>query len=256
MSTDADRSYRSRAAALVTVVAACLAAAGPWDSPAPLASALAADEETKADAAAVAKLTPEARAKRLAAALAALAKDLAEIKTLRASFVQTKRLEVFDGDVETKGTLSLALPDRFVWETTHPFRTTLVVNGDRALRRRTSRKGDVTETPFELKDDPVTAATVQQIFLWTRGDLTKASEAYTVELVSEAPLIVRAVPKDDRMRKVVVSIELAFAPAPSHLERVTLAEAAGTTTRIDFRDVERNPELADAIFAVETKKGR
>jgi outer membrane lipoprotein-sorting protein len=237
--------------ALLSFVAAALA---DDDAKKPAPAPAADSKDAPADAAAVAKMTPEERAKHLTAALEGLTKDVAEIRTLKASFVQTKRLEVFGGDVETKGTLKLRLPDRFAWETTEPLKSVLVVNGDKAVRRRTSRKGVVTETKFDLKEDPVTAATVQQVFLWTSGDLAKASGGYALDLVSEAPMTVKAVPTDERMKKVIASVTLEFSERPSHLAKVVLAEQTGDTTEIAFSGVERNPDLADDVFAIERTK--
>jgi outer membrane lipoprotein-sorting protein len=253
----------------VTVAGLCLCAAaygGDGDGAKPVAPA--ADEKTPAadgkapaaeqktpaaDAAAVAKMPPEERSRRLGVAMKGLADALAAVKTVRAKFVQTKRLEVFGRDVESKGTLALRVPDMFRWETTEPVRSELVVHGAAGVRRRTSRKGETTETAFELAKDPVTAATVQQVFLWTTGNFAKASASYALDLVSEAPLVVRARPSDERMAKVVASIEVEFGGSPVHLARVTLTEQTGSRSVIAFSDVEHDPDLPADLFSLERR---
>ena len=121
--------------------------------------------QAPADAAAVAKMTAPERARRLDMSMKALSHALSGVRAVRAAFVQTKRLEVFGRDVETRGSIVLKKPDLFRWETTEPLRSELVVNGSKGVRRRTSRKGEVTETAFELAKDPVTAATIEQVLL-------------------------------------------------------------------------------------------
>jgi len=209
-----------------------------------------------ADAAAVAKLTPEERARRLAAAMKRVSAALSKVKSVRAGFVQTKRLEVFGRDVVSRGTLALQVPDLFRWETTEPLRTELVIAGESGVRRRVSRKGETTETPFELAKDPVAAATVQQIFLWTTGDFAKASRSYAIELVSEAPLVVLAKPSDERIGKVVRSVEVEFSPEPVRLKRVTLTEQSGAASVIAFHDVAHDPALPRELFALTRPDGK
>lgn len=218
---------------------------------APAEQPAAADQPVAADAAAVAKLAPEERVRRLRSALKRIEPVLSALKSVRGRFVQTKRLEVFGRDVETRGTFALRMPDMFRWETTEPVRSELVVRGASGVRRRTSRKGDLTEAPFELSKDPVTSATVQQVFLWTTGRFAKASETYSLELLSEAPLSIRAVPTDEGVAKVIRSVEVEFSGEPVHLSRVALAEQAGTSSVLRFVDVEHDPDLPDSLFALE-----
>ncbi|MCE9634219.1 MAG: outer membrane lipoprotein carrier protein LolA [Planctomycetes bacterium] len=252
---------RSVATASVVCAAALWAAAvhgtpASADDAPPAAAGPAAPSTVPAaaDAKAVEAMTPADRTKHLDALLAKLSEALSKVKSVRAAFTQTKRLEVFGGDVVTRGTLAFRVPDRFRWETTEPIRTALVVNGAKCLRTRTSRKGDVVETAFDLATDPVAAATVQQVFLWTTGDFAKAATSYEIALVSEAPMAIRATPTDERIRKVISAVDVEFAADPIRLVRVALAERAGTRTEIAFSTVEHNPELADELFAVERKR--
>ena len=220
---------------------------------APVKSPAEPATQAPADAAAVAKMTAPERARRLDASMKALSHALAGVRAVRAAFVQTKRLEVFGRDVESRGSIVLKKPDLFRWETTEPLRSELVVNGSKGVRRRTSRKGEVTETPFELAKDPVTAATIEQVLLWTTGDFAKASASYALDLVSEGPLVVSARPSDERIAKVIASVEVEFSAAPIHLVRVTLTEQTGSRSTIAFKDVEHDPELPADLFSVELR---
>jgi outer membrane lipoprotein-sorting protein len=172
------------------------------------------------------------------------------MKTLRAAFVQRKRLEVFEEEVESRGTLALAVPGRLRWEVSSPVRTILVVDGDRALRARISRKGVRTASRFRLEDDPVAAGTVRQILLWMRGDLEAARREYDLELLEEAPPRIRAVPRSPELAKAVSAVEILFAEDRRSVREVALEEAAKSRTVIVFSDVERDPDLAADLFEI------
>jgi hypothetical protein len=171
----------------------------------------APDEAVASDDAKPTAATAEEKAKRLAEIETELARALGGVKSLRARFTQRKHLDVFEDDVESSGTVALADPDKLRWEISLPVESTLIVNGERALRRRTSRRGRTTETRFRLADDPVAAGTARQIFLWMRGDLAAARKDYALTLVSEKPLRIRAVPLSKELAKVVAAVEIQFA---------------------------------------------
>ncbi len=220
-------------------------------APAGEAAALPAPED---DAAAVAALSKEERARRLDGALAEISKALADLRSLRAQFEQRKHLEVFGEEVVSRGSLALRFPGRLRWEYREPLRTVLVVSGDRVRRERTSRRGETTSETARLVDDPVTSATAEQVFLWTRGDFAKARERYDLELVSTTPLVVRAAPRDATMAKVIEAVDLTFDSTSRALTAIVLREKTRSRTEIRFLDVERNPELGDGLFDVEDRK--
>jgi outer membrane lipoprotein-sorting protein len=210
--------------------------------------ALPADGE--ADAAAVKSMDGKEKERRLRLALERISKEFAGVKTLRATFAQRKRLEVLDDVALTKGTMALEMASKLRWEYVEPVKTLLVVNGARARRERTSRKGEVTSTTFALADEPIAAATAEQVFLWVGGRTAEAAKSHVLELLSEKPLSVRATPRDERVAKVIVAVDLDFAGEPLHLSRIVLEETSKTRTEIEFTGVERNPELPADLFDV------
>jgi outer membrane lipoprotein-sorting protein len=195
--------------------------------------------------------TPEDLSRKLEGVLEDLAKRLGAVKTLRCRFEQRKYLAVFDDVVTSQGTLALAVPDKLRWEYVKPLKSVLTVDGRRAQRERTSRKGETTRRAYSLDDEPVTEITTRQVFLWTRGEFAKARKGYDLALVTEKPIVVRAVPKDRRVKDVVASIGLTFSDDRRMLTGVTLVEAGEARTEITFQDVEIDPPLDDALFKIE-----
>lgn len=227
--------------ALALVVTAAVAFA--QDAPTPPGPA-------KPGAAAAGPTAAELAAK-LEGVLADLSKRLGAFKTLRSRFEQKKYLEVFEDVVTSEGTLALAVPDKLRFEYVKPVKSVLTVNGRRAQRARTSRKGETTRKVYSLADEPITSITVQQVFLWTRGDFAKARAGYDLVLVSEKPLVVRATPKDERMKNVVTSIDLSFSDDRTKLTGLTLTERQMSRTVISFVGVEIDPVLPEDLFKID-----
>jgi len=241
------RASLSRWAVATLLIATAFCAAGPaslaqeTDEP-----AAKKGDEKKDDAAAKA----EASAKRLRVILGELSKELGKVKTLKCRFEQRKYLAVFEKEVVSRGRLALAPPTKLRWEYEHPIKSILIVNGGRARQERTSRRGKKTVRTFTLAEDRITSITAEQVFLWTRGDFAKARENYELALVSEKPLRISATPRDERMRKVVRSVTLQFAGDRKALTRIVLNESKDASTTIEFKDVEIDPELAEAVFRI------
>lgn len=232
-----------RLAVVVVALAAAAAAAAAQDS--------AKKDAAKTGDTAKTEPTPEELAKKLDGVLDDLSKRLGAMKTLRCNFEQKKYLEVFEDVVTSQGTLALAVPDKLRWEYVKPVKSVLTVNGRQAMRAKTSRKGVTTRTTFCLDDEPVTAITTQQVFLWSRGDFAKARDGYDLALVTEKPLVVRATPKEERLKKIVASIDLTFSYDRNLLTGVTLVEKSDAKTVISFQDVEVDPELAETVFQID-----
>ncbi len=246
----------SRLSAALLVLGALFSGAGAARGGDDASTKTPAPATVPADAAAVALLAPAEKARRLEAAQARLSKSLASVTSVRACFVQTKRLEVFGRDVVSRGTLALKVPGAFRWDVASPVRAELVVSGSTGVRRRWTRKGDVTETAFELAKDPVTAATIQQVFLWTTGDFAKAAASYRISLLSEAPLVFRAAPTDERLLKVIASVDAEFTEVPARLVKITLTEQTGSHSTLAFHSVEHNPDLPAALFSVDVRPAK
>ncbi len=228
--------------------------AAPASSAGDAAKPLPADGE--ADAEDVESMDAAEAKRRLRLALEGLSRDFSGLRTLRARFVQRKWLEILEEEAVSRGTLALELSSKIRWEYSEPIKTVLVVNGTRARRERTSRKGEVTSTSFDLKDEPIAAATAEQVFLWVGGKTGEAEKSHALRLVSEKPLRIAATPRDERVARVIVSVELGFSGDPAHLSRIVLNETSKTKTEIEFTDVERDLDLKADLFDVREERDR
>jgi outer membrane lipoprotein-sorting protein len=231
---------RSRGRRVLLIAALAVASALPG-------ATASAQDPAKSSASSAAKSASE----RFEELLADLSRRLSAVKTLRSRFEQRKYLEVFEDVVTSEGTLALEVPDKLRWEYVKPVKSVLTVSGRTASRERISRKGERTRKTYALDDEPITAITAQQVFLWTRGDFEKARGSYDLSLVAEKPPVVRATPKEEKVREVVTSVELTFSEDRTKLTGVTLLEKNKAKTVISFLDVELDPKLPENLFRID-----
>lgn len=171
-----------------------------------------------------------------AAALARVERSLAELKSVRAEFVQ----ETVDAQSQTTqravGTLSLKRPGRFRWDYSEP-RQVIVCDGTRLwlydadLQQVTVRtvRDTLSQTPAMLLSGQ---AHVRDGFTARAG-----SRADGLDWVVLTPRL-----RDTDFRE----LRLGFAGAT--LRRMEFEDKLNQVTRIEFSRIERNAHLADALF--------
>jgi outer membrane lipoprotein-sorting protein len=131
--------------------------------------------------------------------LARLSKSLGQVKSVRADFTQTKKLAVFKKPVTAEGVLIFERPDRLRWEIRKPFRSILIVNGDKVAK-----------------------------FEWVDGFDEKAYEI----AVEKTRVILK--PRDKALKKTIASLELFPAKDLKAMRKVVVRERTGDVTELAF----------------------
>lgn len=168
------------------------------------------------------------------------------IRTLDIHFVQQKHLELFADVVTAEGRLLFARPDRLRWEITKPFRSLLVVNGER-LGKFDVRDGQPRK--LRLAGAEAVGAMMQQLARWHQGRFRDQGDAYVAE-VFEAPKSVRVSlkPRQAEMGRFIEAIDMVFHKEEQRIIRVTIREPGGDRTELSFDREVRNAELPDTVF--------
>jgi len=108
-----------------------------------------------------------------------LMRELGEVKSAKARFVERKHLEILSAPLEATGTLLYTAPGRLEKHTLTPRQESLVLDGDRLTLENKERKQRRT---FALQDQPVIWAFVESIRSTLAGDLATLSRFYHVGL--------------------------------------------------------------------------
>jgi outer membrane lipoprotein carrier protein len=179
---------------------------------------------------------------RAAAATAPLDEFLKGLVSLKARFEQVLLDEPAVERERSRGTFYLSRPGRFRWDYESPYQQSIVADGqrvyvyDKDLEQVTVRslQKALGSTPALLLDGEVN---LEERFVVSRG--APAEGLVWLELG----------PKDPRAAREsggYAQIHLGF--AGSSLKRMDLRDNLNQTTRIEFKNAERNPNLDPSLF--------
>jgi outer membrane lipoprotein-sorting protein len=179
----------------------------------------------------------EARAEDVKSALDDLAKARSKLKSLVAPFVQTREIGLLASEVKSKGELSLLRPDRLRWELFPPDATTYWITPSGVYFRGGS-SGKATKAPAGAG---AMSLVLGDIMTFMGGDLSTLSSRYDLSVPSrEGGITLVAVPKSAELKKVLARLELKTTPDLWAMSRVTMDEASGDKSVIDFGKSERD----------------
>lgn len=108
-----------------------------------------------------------------------LMRELGQVKSSRARFVERKHLAILNAPLEATGTLLYTAPGTLEKHTLAPRQESLVLEGDRLTLENKERNQRRT---FALQDQPVIWAFVESIRSTLAGDLATLSRFYQVSL--------------------------------------------------------------------------
>jgi hypothetical protein len=108
-----------------------------------------------------------------------LMRELAQVKSAKARFVERKHLAILNAPLEASGTLLYTAPGKLEKYTLTPRQESLVLEGDRLTLENTALNR---RRIFALQDQPVIWAFVESIRSTLAGDLATLSRFYQVSL--------------------------------------------------------------------------
>jgi outer membrane lipoprotein-sorting protein len=131
--------------------------------------------------------------------------SLAQHKSGRATFVETKHIAMLDKPVESSGELVFVAPDRLEKRTLKPKPESMIVNGDALTLERGSQKRQM-----QLQAYPEVAAFIDSIRGTLAGDRKALERSYQLSLDGSADgWTLQLVPIDEKMKAVVQRIRIA-----------------------------------------------
>ena len=168
----------------------------------------------------------------------------ADIKTVRADFVQKKVMKILSRPLVSAGRFYFAAPDSLRWEYTKPLRS--VVLSYRGNTRRFIFSGG---TMIEDKTPGVQAMNIVlgEIAGWMSGRFEDPTFKAAVREAGDADLITLTPAKKD-MSGMIEKIEIFVSSATAAVKKVKIIESADSSTVIDFKNVEINKGIKKSVF--------
>jgi len=169
----------------------------------------------------------------------------AETNNLTSSFEQEKHLAIFAEKLISHGRFIYQNPDQLRWELLTPVASGFVLLGEQGERwnQLSGEKGH-----FSVDKDPIMGMIAQQLLAWAKVDLDWLKTRYQMELVTEQPVAMKLIPRDEGEAGFIDHLLITFADDRRYVAQVLMVEQGGDSTLLRFNNVEINSELPQDVF--------
>ena len=174
----------------------------------------------------------------------AIREGAASVRTVRASFVQEKRLPILTRPLRSEGTFAFRRPGSIRWEYRTPVQSVLLTDGG-DVRRFTKQDGEWTAEAGAGME--AMRVVLDEVAAWMSGRFDE-SDAFAATLNPGTPATIELVPRDEAISRFVMRIVVTLAETPGAVASMEIFEGAEGSTRIEFQGMELNADLGDALF--------
>lgn len=164
------------------------------------------------------------------------------VHSFHCSFLQEKRMALFELPVKFEGELYVQRPDKLRWQFHAPVPSALLFNGNRGVKC-----GDqMAAVHFDLQSDPVMKSVAEQLWLWLSGSYNDLGDLYDLQQTEALTLTVT--PKAEAVLKFIQTVTVHFDESTLQPTEVEIREPDGDLTRLKFFGYSLNPPITDTVF--------
>ncbi|MBI5501359.1 MAG: outer membrane lipoprotein carrier protein LolA [Deltaproteobacteria bacterium] len=174
----------------------------------------------------------------------AIREAAASVRTVRASFVQEKRLPILTRPLRSEGTFAFRRPGSIRWEYRTPVESVLLTDGG-DVRRFTKQDGEWTAEAGAGME--AMRVVLDEVAAWMSGRFDE-SAAFAATLTPGSPTVIELVPREEAIGRFVTRIVVTLAETAGAVASIEIFEGAEASTRIEFQGLELNADLGDAVF--------
>jgi len=175
-------------------------------------------------------------------------KQLRDIDTVQADFVQEKNLTVLKHKLIIRGNFALEKPNKVMWNVRDPVKYAIRVDADEV------RQWDEDTNKVQIihvGNDPTFKAISEQLQSWFMGNYKDLANSYDVYVINQKPLTLRFGPKPSSiMGKVISWIQVTFGPDERNIDSMVVHESAGDTTVLNFTNTRLNQPVPKKTWEI------
>jgi len=173
-----------------------------------------------------------------------LRRDSANIKTIKADFVQKKIMKILTKPLVSEGRFYYAAPDSFRWEYLKPLKS-VVINQKGNTRRFMFSGGKMIED--KAGNVPAMKIVLGEVAGWMSGKFDR-NPSFKATLKEGANTLITLIPVEKSMSGMIEKIEITVSKKAAAVKSVKITENANSITQIDFNNVEINKVIEGTIF--------
>ena len=175
-------------------------------------------------------------------------KNMSNIKTVQASFIQKKNMVMFDMPVIIKGEFKIQNPDNFSWTVLEPVEYKLIITKENIIKWEKSTGTQ----KMSLKENPMFKEMISQITFWFSGAYATCTKDYTVKLIKTSPAVLNFIPKEHNpVSNMLTGVTLTFQDNKKYINKIQLFEKNGDSTELLFNNVKINSEIKNSAWRIE-----
>ncbi len=170
-------------------------------------------------------------------------KQVAEIKTLAADFVQYKHMSFMKKPVESSGQLFVKHPDRLSWSYTAPFHYKMVFKNNKIWINDEGKKRTI-----DLGNNKQFEKISKLMATGMHGGNYDEKEFTVSYFKNNDEPVVKLIPKLSEAKKYIQEIVLTFSKTDKQLQEVKLIEPSNDYTRFVLKNKKINTDIHDSVF--------
>lgn len=175
-----------------------------------------------------------------------MAQSLQTHGTLKARFVQERRLAMFDDVLKMAGYFYYQKPGRIRWEFSDPYASILILLEDGRTERFDLAGGKAVKAASSGVQ--VSGEVLSQIARWMNGDLESAMKDFEVKMARGAFYRLSLRPKSEALAGFLSRLEFEIDPRSFLVQAISLWEAGDDVTRISFIGQSVDARLPERLF--------
>ena len=170
-------------------------------------------------------------------------KSVAEYKTIRADFIQTRCLAELDMQVKIEGHMACEKNGRLLWQVKSPVSSVTVIGKDE-LRHFDAETGKTAV----IRPDKFPWLEILRSCMndWLSGDPEQLAKRF--ELTAKDDRTLRLIPKETQLKQIFKSVEIRADVRFRNVESIVIEEMSGDRMEIRFLNVRKNPVLTDKTW--------
>ncbi len=174
-----------------------------------------------------------------------LARSTSSLQSLQSDFVQTKHLSMLAEKISSKGKFYYRKEDKLRIEYTSPFQYLLVMNGGQVLVKDEQKTSRINARSSR------TLQSVNRIMLDCMRGSVFSNPDFKVSVFERGDgYLLALAPASESMKKMFRGIDVYLMKSSLDVDRLTMTEAGGDYTDMDFTNSRHNLPLNDALFQV------
>ena len=168
---------------------------------------------------------------------------LADYRTIRADFIQTRYLKELDMRVEIKGEMDCEKNGRLRWEVKSPVRS-ITIMGKTELRHLDIETGK--RTAIQAQKFPWLQILRDCLTDWISCDPDRLARRFELSVKDDHTL--RLLPKETQLKQIFQSVEIRADLPFRTIEAIIIEEISGDRLEIRFLKVQKNPVLPEKLW--------